>query len=307
MRFTKLQGIGNDYIYINGFEEDIDDPSELATRIADRHFGVGGDGLILVVPPEEGVDADVRMRMFNADGSESEMCGNGVRCVCKLAHDRGITTANPMRVQTGNGVLLLEYSLDEEGCVETVTVDMGPPILRSGLVPVRIDSIDPSEPVIGVRLGNVVQWPADLAADWIDHCGFDSKLTCVSIGNPHAVLCCDCVEHIELQHVGPTLELHPMFPNRVNVHVFRADADDEITMRTWERGSGITLACGTGACAVLVAAHLTGKTGREALVHLPGGDLRIEWREADRHIYMTGPAVEVFRGEWEPARVRAVG
>ena len=307
MRFTKLHGLGNDYVYVNGYEEDVEDPAALARQIAHRHFGVGGDGLIMVVPPDPGVDADVRMRMFNADGSEAEMCGNGVRCVCKLAHDHGLSHSNPMRIQTGNGVLTLEYTLDEADCVDTVTVDMGPPVLESALVPVRIDAVDPGEAVVGMTLGRLVQWPPDLAADWIDHCGFDSKMTCVSMGNPHAVLCCECVENVELQHVGPTLELHPMFPNRVNVHVFRADGEGELTMRTWERGSGLTMACGTGACAVAVAAHLTGKAGREVLVHLPGGDLTIDWREADDHVYMTGPAVEVFRGEWQTQPRLAAG
>lgn len=270
MQFIKMHGIGNDYVYINGFQETIDDPAALAPIVADRHKGIGGDGLIMVLPAEDGVDAHVRMRMFNADGSESEMCGNGIRCVCKLAHDHGITTANPMLIQTGNGVLTLEYTTDAAGKVEMVTVDMGEPILKLPAIPV-------------------------------DESALDSRLadaSFVSMGNPHATLYTDDVAAVDLCKLGPELEHHPAFPRRMNVHYVQVHSDDEVTMRTWERGSGITQACGTGASAVCVSGVLTGKSDRTILAHLPGGDLTLEWRESDNHVYMTGPAAEVFTGEW---------
>jgi len=257
-------------VYINGFEEAVDDPASLAPVIADRHFGVGGDGLILLLPPQDGVDAHVRMRMFNADGSEAEMCGNGIRCVCKLAQDRGVCTENPMKVQTGNGVLTLDYTLDDAGEVALVTVDMGEPILDLPKVPVEESKLD-----------------ASLEA-----------ATFVSMGNPHVVLYHDDVASLDLSALGPKLEHHPAFPRRINAHWVQVHGDDEVTMRTWERGSGITLACGTGACAVCVAGVLTGRTGREITAHLPGGDLQLRWDEATDHVFMTGPATTVFEGEW---------
>lgn len=306
MRFIKMHGLGNDYVYVNGFEPDaapaLDDPASLATVIADRHTGVGGDGLILVLPPEPDVDAHVRMRMFNADGSESEMCGNGIRCVCKLAYDHGITSAHPMRVQTGRGVLTLDYTLDHDGKVDQVTVDMGEPILPARLIPFQADDVDPQSPVINYDLRKHVQWPADLAADWIDHCGFDARMTCVSMGNPHAVLYCDQVSDVDLMNVGPTLEHHPMFPNRVNVHFVQVHSPTEVTVRHWERGSGPTLACGTGACAVCVAGVLTGRTSNRITAHLPGGGLTLHWSGKNHPVQMTGPATEVFTGHW-PAPV----
>jgi len=298
--FTKMHGIGNDYVYINGFEHHVPDPAAMAEAVSDRHFGVGSDGLILVLPPSEGVEAHAKMRMFNADGSEAQMCGNGIRCVAKLVHDRGISRCRPLRIETGAGVLSLDYALDRHEKVQTVTVDMGEPILPSRLVPAEVPGVDPDDPVIGVSLEKIVQWPPEVAADWIDACGFDQKMTCVSMGNPHAVMYCEKAELIELDHIGPALEHHPVFPERVNAHFYSADSRAELTMRTWERGSGITLACGTGACAVCVAAVLTGRADRAVLIHLPGGDLELEWRESDNHVYMTGSATEVFSGTWAP-------
>lgn len=308
MRFVKMHGIGNDYVYVNGFDpaNRVEDPAALAPIIADRHFGVGGDGLILVVPPAPGNQADARMRMFNADGSESEMCGNGVRCVCKLVHDEGISRNNPMRIQTGRGVLTLHYTTGPDGKVDTVRVDMGEPILEAVKIPVAIPGVGPDDRVVGVSLRGLVQWPAELAADWIDSCGFESQMTCVSMGNPHAVMYCGEAEKINLPVVGPTLEHHPMFPKRINVHFVKVHSRDEVTVVHWERGSGITLACGTGACAVCVAGVLTGKTDRKILAHLPGGDLDLEWDEKTNHVFMTGPATEVFRGEWPDAPSEAV-
>jgi diaminopimelate epimerase len=274
--------------------EKVADPAGLAVRVADRHFGVGGDGLILVLPPEPGVKAHVRMRMFNADGSESEMCGNGVRCVCKLAHDQGISSARPMLVQTGRGVLSLDYTVDAAGQVDQVTVDMGEPILESAKVPVALEV----GRVIDYPLGLMVQWPGDVSAAWTQDCGLDPRMTCVSMGNPHLMLYCRDVARVPLEKVGPVLERHSLFPRRINVHFVQVHKPDEVTMRTWERGSGITLACGTGASAVCVAGALTGRNARAITAHLPGGDLKLHWNEQNNHVFMTGPATTVFTGTW---------
>ena len=284
MQFTKMQGIGNDYVYINGFDTPVDEPEKLAPIISDRHFGVGGDGLILLLPPEEGVDAHCRMRMFNNDGSESEMCGNGVRCVCKLAHDRGVVTANPMKIQTGAGVLSLEYTLDRNNKVDQVTVDMGKPILDPKQVPTDIEHM--------VRTKQEQTFEIS-----VHQIGQVYTATMVSMGNPHATIFVDDVASIDLNKIGPLLETHPAFPNRVNIHFVQHHSSNEVTMRTWERGSGITLACGTGASAVCVAGVLTNRNKNKILAHLPGGDLTLEYRE-DGHLYMTGPATEVFTGNW---------
>ncbi len=278
MQFTKMHGLGNDYVYVNGFEEPVDDPADLARRVADRHFGVGGDGLILILPSESG-SGDVRMRMFNADGSEAQMCGNGVRCVAKYAHDHGLSDANPLRVETAAGVKVIDLQLDGEGKVATATVDMGEPVLDAPRIPVKV----PQQRVIDVPLRiskNAYQ------------------MTCVSMGNPHAVIFVPGARGVPLETVGPEIEMHYLFPERVNVHFVEVHSGEEVTMRTWERGSGITLACGTGASAVCVAGVLTGRTGRQVTAHLPGGDLQLEWREANNRVYMTGPATEVFQGQW---------
>jgi diaminopimelate epimerase len=300
MRFVKMHGLGNDYIYVNGFEERVPDPATVARKIADRHFGVGGDGLILVLPPSDGVDAHVRMRMFNADGSEAEMCGNGIRCVCKLAHDRGLSRANPMRIQTGNGVLTLRYTLDPGGRVDRVTVDMGQPVLDPARVPVTIQT-EGRRPAVQVDTASSIPWGSAAPVHQLQEIGLDFRMTCVSMGNPHAVFYCKDVARVPLESVGPLIEKHPMFPCRVNVHFVQVHSPGEVTMRTWERGSGVTLACGTGASAVCVAGVLVGKTNRSLLAHLPGGDLTLDWRADDNHVYMTGPATEVFTGDWPEA------
>ena len=296
MRFIKMHGIGNDYVYINGFAQEVRDPAALAKRVSDRHFGIGGDGLILVLPPETGTQAHIRMRMFNADGSESEMCGNGVRCVCKLAHDHqvtpGIQQANPMRIQTGTGVLSLDYTLDRQGKVDQVTVDMGEPILQPSRIPVNL----PGESVVNHPIGDTFTWPGSLA-HWTQQVGMEAAMSCVSMGNPHVVFFVRDVAGVPLEVVGPIIEKHHLFPRRINAHFAQVMSRREFIMRTWERGSGITLACGTGACACLVAGVLTEHTDRQVLVHLPGGDLQLSWHENDRHVFMTGPATEVFTGE----------
>jgi diaminopimelate epimerase len=288
MKFTKMHGIGNDYIYVDGFSEHVADPARVSARVSDRHFGIGSDGLILVLPSKV---ADVRMRMFNADGSESEMCGNGIRCVGKFAYERSLSRSNPMRIETGRGVLSVALDV-VDGRVVSATVDMGAPILEARAIPTNLD---------GDRVVNVRRPRVELRhhPNWAIDCGAEDTMTCVSMGNPHAIIFCGDVRAVPLEHVGPALECDPMFPSRVNVHFVEVISRSEVRMRTWERGSGITLACGTGACAVCVAGVLTAKTDRQVLAHLPGGDLRLEWREESGHVFMTGPATEVFNGEIE--------
>jgi diaminopimelate epimerase len=290
MRFKKLHGLGNDYIYVDCFHQPIPaDPADLSRRMSDRHFGVGGDGLILICPSER---ADARMRMFNADGSEAEMCGNGVRCVAKFVHDHGLSKKNPLKIETGRGVLTLHLEV-KAGKVEQVRVDMGEPILEAERIPTTLPGMRVVDvPLLGPLAALVHQ-------AWSEACGLDGRLTCVSMGNPHAVLYCRDVAKVPLEQVGPLVETAAVFPRRINVHFVQVRSPEEAMMRTWERGSGVTLACGTGACAVCVAGVLTGRTGRRLLAHLPGGDLRLEWTESDGHVYMTGPATEVFSGEWE--------
>jgi len=296
MKFIKMHGLGNDYVYINGFGETVDDPAKLAIEVADRHFGIGGDGLIMLLPPNAGVDADARMRMFNADGSEAEMCGNGIRCVCKLAYDDGVTRAKPMRIETGNGVLTLDYQLDDAGKIAQVAVDMGKPILEAAKIPAAIPGVDSTATIVN-QPSPEDACPGEQTAKLMGKAGVHGEITCVSMGNPHVMIYCDDVAAVPLEAIGPILENHPWFPRRINVHFVQVHSEGEVTMRTWERGSGVTLACGTGACAVCVAGVLTGRSGRKVLAHLPGGDLLLEWR-ADEHVMMTGPATEVFRGEW---------
>jgi diaminopimelate epimerase len=281
MRFTKMHGIGNDYVYVNGFAEHVADPARTAIEVSDRHTGVGSDGLILILPSDK---ADVRMRMFNADGSEGEMCGNGVRCVAKYTFDHGLSKSNPMRVETGRGVLSLALATSN-GKVEEVTVNMDQPILDLAKIPVDREKV-----VAGSR-EHEYRLSMSQGNELVD-------ATFVSMGNPHAVIYTPDVKSFDLSRIGPPLEHHKAFPRRMNVHWAQVVSRDEVIMRTWERGSGITWACGTGACAVCVAGVLTGRTNRKILAHLPGGDLTLEWRESDGNVYMTGPATEVFSGEW---------
>ena len=276
MRFTKMHGIGNDYVYVDCFCEQVGDPAALARAISERHLGVGGDGLILIMPSDS---AEVGMRMFNADGSEAQMCGNGLRCVAKYAYDHGRAKANPMRVQTPAGIKIVDLAIGGDGKVAAATVNMGEPILSPGAIPVNLD---------GDRAVDVT----------VEVGGRSLAMTCVSMGNPHAVVYVDDVAGVDLARIGPEIENHGLFPQRVNAHFVQVNSPNEVTMRTWERGSGMTLACGTGASAVCVAGVLTGRSTRAITAHLPGGDLRIEWRDSDNRVYMTGPATEVFTGEW---------
>jgi diaminopimelate epimerase len=281
MKFTKMHGAGNDYIYVNAFEEKVADPAALAIKISDRHFGIGGDGLVLIVPSDAG--ADVRMRMFNADGSEAEMCGNAVRCVAKYAFEHGLAKTNPMRVQTGRGVLTLDLQLAGSK-VRQATVNMRTPILELAQIPVDASKLK----LTGSNTGRLTE-----LGDAVPEATF------VSMGNPHAVFFVPDVKAIDVDRIGPKVENAKAFPRRINAHWVQIQSRNEVIMRTWERGSGVTLACGTGACAVCVAGVLTGRTDRKILAHLPGGDLTLEWRESDNNVYMTGPATEVFSGDWQ--------
>lgn len=274
MKFTKMHGIGNDYIYVDLRTECVPNPSKLARLVSDRHTGIGGDGLILMAPSQV---ADVRMEMYNNEGSRGEMCGNGIRCVAKYAIEHGIATGPRMRIETDCGIKNVDC-LIENGTVRCVRVDMGPPILDAALIPTTIHA------------NPVVDHPVHLG-------GREYHVTCVSMGNPHVVVFVKEPQRIDLVEVGPLFEHAPFFPQRVNTHFARVDSPTRVTMRTWERGSGATRACGTGACAVCVAGVLTGRTQRAIATSLPGGELQIEWTEND-HVYMTGPAVEVFAGEW---------
>jgi diaminopimelate epimerase len=274
MRFIKMHGIGNDYIYVDCFRDAVKEPERLAVHISDRHFGVGGDGLILIMPSDK---ADARMRMFNADGSEAQMCGNGIRCLAKYVYDSGLCRKAELTVETLAGVLPLQL-FTSNGRVEKVKVNMGMPRLRRQEIPM----LGEGDRVLGEQL---------TAGDR------EFTVTCVSMGNPHCVIYVDDVAKFPVTHYGPLLEHHQQFPQRTNVEWIEWLNRQEIRQRTWERGSGETLACGTGACAAIVASVLNGKTDHAVTVHLLGGDLEIEWAD-DQHVYMTGPAVEAFRGDW---------
>ncbi len=275
-----MHGAGNDYVYVNGFSETIDgDVAELAKAVSDRRFGIGSDGLILILPSKV---ADARMRMFNADGSESAMCGNGIRCVAKYVYDHGISKKESLRIETGAGVLDLALHV-VGGLVDSVRVDMGEPKLQASMIPTTLAA--------GPMIVN-----HELKID-----GHRLFATCVSMGNPHCVVFVpEATDELVLK-IGPKIENDPRFPQRTNVEFVEVISRSEVSQRTWERGSGETWACGTGASAVCVAGVLTGNTDREILNHLRGGDLRLRWDEADNHVFMTGPAVEVFQGVWPKA------
>jgi len=289
MRFTKMHGLGNDYVYVNCFEQEIANPTELAQIVSNRHLGIGADGLILICPSQI---ADVRMRIFNADGSEAEMCGNGIRCVAKYVYEHKLAEAGEsfsipglpccpasLNIETGSGVLTVGLIADSNDKVEKVCVNMGQPILTPNDIPVNLTG------------EKVIEEPIEIQ-------GQELLMTCVSMGNPHAVFFCDDVNSVELRKIGPVVENHRLFPNRTNVHFVQIENPTEFTMRTWERGSGITMACGTGACAASVAAALTGRCERICTAHLPGGALDLNWCQEDNCLYMTGPAVEIFEGTW---------
>ena len=274
MKFTKMHGCGNDYVYVNLFEEQIGDPAKVSIAVSDRHFGIGSDGLITIGPSEI---ADFRMRIYNADGSEAEMCGNGIRCVAKYVYDHKLTDKTEITVETGAGVKTLQLTVEDDK-VTLVRVDMGEPILTPDEIPVVADG------------DRVVDEPIVVDdKEW--------RMTCVSMGNPHAVVFVDDVAHFELEKYGPLFENHVRFPKRTNTEFVQIVSRKEAIMRVWERGSAETWACGTGTCATVMACILNGLTDNEVLVHLRGGDLRIAYDAKSNHIFMTGPATEVFEGE----------
>lgn len=274
IKFTKMHGAGNDYIYVNTLLYNIPDPAKASIEWSKPHFAVGSDGLILIGEATD-PDADFSMRIFNNDGSEAMMCGNGTRCVAKYLHDKGLTDKNPIRLQTLSGIKILNLHLDNEGLVETVTVDMGEPMLRQ---PEQFDE----------SVGDT------LKADFHTFRG-----TFVSMGNPHFVTFVEDINDIDIEKFGKILERDEAFPQRCNIEFAQLVGKDEIRTRVWERGSGITWACGTGACATAVAAFLTGRADRQSKIVMDGGTLSIEWKEDDNHIYMTGPAAISFEGEIE--------
>ncbi|ABL01007.1 diaminopimelate epimerase [Pelobacter propionicus] len=275
MKFTKMQGAGNDYVYVNCFEETVADPRQVAIQVSNRNFGIGSDGLILIMPS---TTADVRMRMFNSDGSESEMCGNGIRCVAKYAFDHGIVSKKEITAETGAGILALRLIAGSDGKIAKVRVNMGPPRLARSEIPMRGDA---APQVVGEQLTILDR---------------TFNITCASMGNPHCVIFVDDVAGFPVSTYGPLIENHELFPNRTNVEFVQIISRTEVRQRTWERGAGETLACGTGSSAVTAACVLNGLTEKRILNHLSGGDLEMEWAE-DGNIYMTGPAVEVFSGE----------
>lgn len=288
MRFTKMHGLGNDYIYIDCMDGTFggDDKSivtdtsrleEISTRLSDRHFGIGGDGIVMILPSDK---ADFRMRIFNADSSEARMCGNATRCIGKYVYDNHLTTKTDITLETASGVKYLQLHIGSDGSVESVTVDMGEPEFCPSRIPVVPQNGN----------GNV-----DIKATLAD--GKEICLTAVSVGNPHGVVFIDSFDGIDVHACGRELELHPMWPDRANIEFVRIVSPKEISMRVWERGSGETMACGTGACAVAVAAALTGRASDDVVVHLLGGDLSIKWDRDSNHVFMSGTATMVFSGD----------
>ncbi len=275
MKFTKMHGLGNDYVYVDTFDQSVPDPAAMAIAVSRPHFGVGADGLVLIGPSTE---ADYAMRMFNADGSEGEMCGNAVRCIGKYVHDRGLTAKTRVTLATRGGIKTLELRL-QGGSVEQVTVDLGEPALSPASLPVTLAG------------AQVLNHP--LSIDGQTH-----HISCVSMGNPHAVIFVDDPQAVDVHGIGRQIEHHPLFPKRTNVEFVRVWRRDLLEMRVWERGSGETLACGTGAAASLVAAVLNGLADRSAVVKLTGGELHVHWDARDNHVYQTGPATFVFDGVW---------
>ena len=281
MKFTKMQGLGNDYVYVNCFKEKIHNPPEVAKIVSDRHFGIGSDGLIMINPSKV---ADFEMEMYNADGSRGEMCGNGIRCVAKYVYDYGLTDKTHISVETLGGIKYLDLTV-KDGKVALVRVDMGEPELDPEKIPIIMKGYsDETDRVLNAQIK-------------VD--GKEYHMTGVSMGNPHDVVYIDDVQGLAIEKIGPKFENHERFPQRINTEFARVIDRKTVEMRVWERGSGETLACGTGACAVAVASILNGYTEREVEIRLLGGNLQIEWNEEDNHVYMTGPATVVFDGEIE--------
>ncbi len=289
-KFTKMQGCGNDYIYVNGFTEKIpqEEKTELVRHISDRHFGIGGDGVIFINPSAE---ADFEMEMYNADGSRAEMCGNGIRCVAKYVYDKGLTDKTDISVISCGQIKYLQLFL-KEGQVNTVRVNMGAPELRPDRIPVTV-----AEAGIPLEKERIVNAPIIVQ-------GKEYKMTCVSMGNPHAVIFLEDVTNLEIEQIGPYFENHERFPKRINTEFVKVLDKKTVQMRVWERGTGETLACGTGCCATVVACILNGLTDEKVTVKLLGGEIEIEWDREANLVYMTGPAVTVFEGEYDVPAVQ---
>ena len=276
MKFTKMHGTGNDYIYVNGLVETIENPAEFAIQYSDRHKGIGSDGLVMILASET---CDFRMRMFNADGSESEMCGNASRCIGKYVYDKGLTNKTTLTLETLAGVKALQLFIGADQKVEKVTVDMGEPILDAALIPVTSDK------------NRVINEPIAFNSE------IQYNITTVSMGNPHAVIFTTDILQLDLPKIGPVIENATIFPRRTNTEFIEVLTKNHVKMRVWERGSGETMACGTGACASVVAGVLNGLISRRTTVELLGVELTIEWKEEDNHVYLTGGATTVFEGE----------
>lgn len=289
-KFTKMQGCGNDYIYVNGFTEKIpqEEKTELVRHISDRHFGIGGDGVIFINPSSE---ADFEMEMYNADGSRAEMCGNGIRCVAKYVYDKGLTDKTEISVISSGQIKYLQLFL-KEGRVDTVRVNMGAPELRPERIPVTV-----AEAGMPLEKERIVNAPIIVQ-------GKEYKMTCVSMGNPHAVIFLEDVTNLEIEQIGPYFENHERFPKRINTEFVKVLDKKTVQMRVWERGTGETLACGTGCCATVVACILNGLTDEKVTVKLLGGEIEIEWDREANLVYMTGPAVTVFEGEYDVPAVQ---
>ena len=287
IKFTKMEGLGNDYVYVDCTKQNLENASNLAKIISDRHFGVGSDGLILI---ESSKKADFRMQMFNSDGTEAEMCGNGIRCVGKYVYDKGLTDKTTLKIETLAGIKVLNLNV-EDGKVKTVKVDMGEPILDYKLIPAKDGKVYKSKD--GIKFYKVnINIEGDL-----------KELTCVSMGNPHGIDFANNIEKLKIEKFGPIIEVDEHFPNKVNAEFIEILDKHNIKMRVWERGAGETLACGTGACASVVASFLNGYTERNVTVELLGGKLEIEWNKEDNHVYMTGPAETVFEGEFDESNL----
>ena len=287
IKFTKMEGLGNDYVYVDCTKQNLENASNLAKIISDRHFGVGSDGLILIKSSKK---ADFRMQMFNSDGTEAEMCGNGIRCVGKYVYDKGLTDKTTLKIETLAGIKVLNLNV-EDGKVKTVKVDMGEPILDYKLIPAKDGKVYKSKD--GIKFYKVnINIEGDL-----------KELTCVSMGNPHGIDFANNIEKLKIEKFGPIIEVDEHFPNKVNAEFIEILDKHNIKMRVWERGAGETLACGTGACASVVASFLNGYTERNVTVELLGGKLEIEWNKEDNHVYMTGPAKTVFEGEIDESNI----
>ena len=286
IEFTKMHGCGNDYVYINGFTQKIEPEKkkDFVIRVSDRHFGIGSDGVIFINPSNK---ADFEMEMYNADGTRAEMCGNGIRCVAKYVYDHGMTDREDITIESFGKIKPIQITA-KDGKAVLIRVDMGEPELRAGFVPVAADKL-------GKQDGSDISLDDSVVDTPINADGKDYRMTCVSMGNPHAVIFLD-PEGLDIEAVGSGLENHPVFPNRANIEFVRIDDRSNVHMRVWERGTGETLACGTGCCATAVACILNGHTDRKVTVHVPGGDITVEWDEKDNHVYMTGPAAAVYDG-----------